>query len=135
MDASGALWRLLPDVRAGERARFLFFAGLIAQISLAQTLGLAASEALFVAKLGAAALAPAFIAASLLTVLGSLCYAVQVGAMRNDLLFVRWLGGSALLLFAATVATWGGLEAAYPALLCLWYALQAILINHFWTFA
>jgi len=135
MAVSGALWRLLPDVRTGEHARFLFFAGLVAQISLAQTLGLAASEALFVAKLGVAALAPAFIAASLLTVLGSLLYAVQVGAMRNDLLFVRWLGASALLLLAATGATWAGLELAYPALLCLWYALQAILINHFWTFA
>ena len=26
------------------------------------------------------------------------------------------------------------MEPVYPALLCLWYALQAILINHFWTF-
>ncbi|HZO08286.1 MAG TPA: hypothetical protein VFC77_02825, partial [Myxococcota bacterium] len=62
MAATAALWRLLPDVRAGEYDRFLFFAGLVALLSLAQTLGLAASEALFVAKLGAAALAPGFIA-------------------------------------------------------------------------
>src|SRR3990172_4805416 len=75
MAASAALWRLLPDVRVQERSRFLFFGGLVALLAFAQTLGLAASEALFVAKLGA------------------------------------------------------------PAILCLWYALQAILINHFWTFA
>ena len=30
------LWRVLPDVRAGERSRFLFFAGLFTLISLAQ---------------------------------------------------------------------------------------------------
>ena len=135
MAATAALWRLLPDVRAGEYDRFLFFAGLVALLSLAQTLGLAASEALFVAKLGAAALAPGFIAASLVTVLLSLVYAVRVGVLRNDVLFVRWLAGAAVVLAATTAATAAGVEAAYPALLCLWYALQAILLNHFWTFA
>ena len=34
-------WRLLGDVRADERSRFLFFAGLFTLITLAQTLGLA----------------------------------------------------------------------------------------------
>jgi len=135
MAASAALWRLLPDVRVRERPRFLFFGGLVALLSFAQTLGLAASEALFVAKLGAHALAPAFIAASLVTVLGSLFYAVRVGAVRNDLLFVHWLAGAATVLALATGAVWREVELAYPAILCLWYALQAILINHFWTFA
>ena len=135
MAASAALWRLLPDVRAGEHDRFLFFAGLVALISLAQTLGLAASEALFVAKLGAAALAPGFIAASLVTVVTSLIYAVRVGILRNDVLFVRWLAAAAAVLAATTAAAAAGFEAAYPALLCLWYALQAVLLNHFWTFA
>ena len=103
MAASGWLWALLPDVRARERPRFLFFGALIALLSFAQTLGLAVSEALFVAKLGVAALAPGFIAASLVTVLGSLLYAARVGALRNDVLFVRWLAGAALLLAGATV--------------------------------
>ena len=40
-------WRLFPDVRQQERPRFLFFAGLAALVSLAQTLGLTGSEALF----------------------------------------------------------------------------------------
>ncbi len=135
MGAPAALWRLLPDVRVQERPRFLFFGGLVALLSFAQTLGLAASEALFVAKLGARALATAFIAASLVTVLGSLLYAVRVGAVRNDLLFVRWLAGAALALAAATAAAAREIELVYPVLLCLWYLLQAVLINHFWTFA
>src|SRR5215475_7845384 len=117
MAASDALWRLLPDVRGGERDRFRFFAGLVALLTLAQTVGLAASEALFVAKLGAQALAPGFIAASLVTVLGSLVYAVQVGAMRNDLLFVRWLAGAAVALALAAAAAAAGMPASYPALL------------------
>ncbi len=135
MAASALVWALLPDVRAGERPRFPFFAGLIALLSFAQTLGLAASESLFVAKLGAGALALGFIAASIFSVVGSLFYAVRVGAVRNDLLFVRWLTGSAGLLAAVTAAALYEVEAAWWALLCLWYALQAILINHFWTFA
>jgi hypothetical protein len=56
-------WRLLRDVRAGERSRFLFFTGLFTLISLAQTLGLAGAEALFLAEFGAPGLAPTFIAA------------------------------------------------------------------------
>src|SRR5512134_3763163 len=108
MAASGWLWTLLPDVRARERSRFLFFAGLVALLSFAQTLGLAASEALFVAEVGVQALAPTFIAASLVTVLGSLFYAVRVGAVRNDLLFIRWLAGAAVVLALATGAAWRG---------------------------
>ena len=133
--AASPLWALLPDVRAGERPRFPFFAGLIALLSFAQTLGLAASESLFVAKLGAGKLAIGFIAASVFTVVGSLYYAVRVGTVRNDLLFVRWLSGAALVLGAASAAAFYEVEAVYWGLLCLWYALQAILLNHFWTFA
>jgi HEAT repeat protein len=135
MAARDALWRLLPDVRVQERSRFLFFGGLVALLSFAQTLGLAASEALFVARLGAGALAGAFVAASLVTVLGSLLYAVRVGAVRNDILFVRWLGGAAITLAVATGAAGREVELVYPAMFCLWYVLQAVLINHFWTFA
>jgi HEAT repeat protein len=132
---AAALWRVLPGVRTRERSRFLFFAGLVALISLAQTLGLAASEALFVAKLGAHALAPAYVAASLLTIVTSLYYAVRVGVQRNDRLFVRWLAGSALLLAALAAAALRDVPGVYPALFCVWYALQAVLLNHFWTFA
>src|SRR5262245_31856070 len=131
--AASLLWALLPDVRAGERPRFPFFAGLVALLSFAQTLGLAASESLFVAKLGAGSLAVGFIAASAFTVLGSLLYALRVGTVRNDLLFVRWLGSSALVLAGATVAVLSDVAAVYWFLLCLWYAIQAILISHFWT--
>ena len=46
-------WRLFPDVRLQERSRFLFFAGLAALISLAQTLGLTGAEVLFLAEAGA----------------------------------------------------------------------------------
>ena len=44
-DANPMLWRLLPAVRPSERERFLLFFGLWALITAAQTIGLAASEA------------------------------------------------------------------------------------------
>jgi HEAT repeat protein len=129
------IWRLLPDVRARERSRFLFFAGLFTLVSLAQTVGLAGSEALFLAEFGAAQLAPTFIAAAAVTVLASLVYAVRVGAERNDRLFFRMLFGAGLLLLLATAALLAGRTVLLPVLFCAWYATQAIFLNHFWTFS
>ena len=88
------LWRVLPDVRAGERSRFLFFAVLFALISLGQTMGLAGAEALFLAELGIDDLAQAFVAAAGFTVRGSMAYAARVGSARNDALFVQMLLGA-----------------------------------------
>src|SRR5262249_15088431 len=116
--------RLADLARADARAR-----------GLGGALRREARRAAAASGLHPAALAPGFIAASLVTVVLSLVYAVRVGALRNDVLFVRWLAGAGGALALAAVATAAGLEAAYPALLCLWYALQAILLNHFWTFA
>ena len=76
-------WRLLPDVRTGERTRFLFFAGLFTLINVAQTVGLAGSEALLLGKLGAGALPVTFIVASLATVLGPSSMR-SAGRLRND---------------------------------------------------
>ena len=128
-------WRLLPDVRTGERTRFLFFAGLFTLINVAQTVGLAGSEALLLGTLGAGALPLTFIFASLATVLGSIVYAVWVGRLRNDDLFVRLLALSALLLGCLSWLAHSGLGAALVALVCLFYLTQAIFLNHFWTFS
>ncbi len=135
--AAGAniFWRLFPDVRLDERPRFLFFTALLTLISLAQTLGLAGTEALFLARFGAGELPRMFIAASLFTVLGSIAYALRVGVARNDRLFIQMLAGSGLVLAAASS---GPLEARtwlLPALLCFWYLSQAVFLNHFWTFS
>ncbi len=65
------LWRLIPDVRADERSRFLFFAGLFTLITLGQTMGLAGSEALFLARLGVDQLPATFILAAASTVVAS----------------------------------------------------------------
>ena len=129
------LWRLFPDVRTDERPRFLFFAGLITLISLAQTMGLAGSEALFLAKLGAGRLPPTFIAAALVTVVGSMVYAFRVGVVRNDGLYIRMLLGVGALLVVATASAVAGSLWVLPALLCLWYASDSIFSNHFWTFS
>jgi HEAT repeat protein len=128
-------WRLLPDVRAGERTRFLFFAGLFTLINVAQTVGLAGSEALLLGELGARALPLTFIFASLATVLGSILYAVWVGRLRNDDLFAWLLALSALLLGCLAWLAQSGLAAALVALVCLFYLTQAIFLNHFWTFS
>ncbi len=128
------MWRLLRDVRSGERSRFLFFAGLFTLITLGQTLGLAGSEALFIAELGADKLPITFILAAAATIVMSILYAVRVGVVRNDVLFLHML----LLSGSLLVAAWFGLEAfkwwILPALVCGWYAMQSIFLNHFWTF-
>jgi len=128
-------WRLLPDVRTGERTRFLFFAGLFTLINVAQTVGLAGSEALLLGKLGAGALPLTFVIASFATVLGSIAYAILVGRLRNDDLFTGLLVLSALLLGGLSWFAQSGLAAALVALVCLFYLTQAIFMNHFWTFS
>jgi HEAT repeat protein len=122
-------------VRTGERTRFLFFAGLFTLINVAQTVGLAGSEALLLGKLGAQALPVTFIVASLATVLGSFLYAVAVGQLRNDDLFAAMLALSALLLGGLGWLAGGGLPAALVGLVCVFYLTQAIFTNHFWTFS
>lgn len=133
---SSIFWRLLADVRAEERARFGFFAGLAALVSGAQTLGLAGAESLVLSRLGAGVLPLLFVVASAVTVSATLLYAGVVGRARNDR-----LQGTLLLIFAGVVAAgfWAlgaGVGAWVPvALLCGWFATQAILLNHFQTFA
>jgi bilin biosynthesis protein len=133
-DQTEAFWRQLPGVRSRERTRFLFFAGLATLISFAQTLGLASSEALFLAHFGAKWLPVAFIAAAVTTVLGSMMYAVRVGVERNDRLFVAMLAGSAVLIGAAAVAVGTGANFVLPGLFCFYYLSQAVFLNHLWTF-
>jgi HEAT repeat protein len=136
MRASAELfWRLLPDVRSGERTRFLYFAGLFTLIALAQTVGLAGSEALLLGKLGAAALPRTFILASLSTVAGSFLYAACVGRLRNDDLLTAMLVLAALGLGAGAWLASQEIAAAFPALVCAFYLTQAIFVNHFWTFS
>ncbi|MFI5217727.1 MAG: HEAT repeat domain-containing protein, partial [Candidatus Limnocylindria bacterium] len=128
-------WRLLPDVRSGERTRFLFFAGLFTLIGFAQTVGLAGSEALLLGELGAAALPATFIFASLATVAGSIGYAALVGRLRNDHLFIGMLLLSAALLGAGAALAGAGVVPALIGLVCLFYLTQAVFLNHFWTFS
>jgi HEAT repeat protein len=128
-------WRLLPAVRRAERARTLFFLGLLALVSAAQTLGLAGSEALLLAQLGVGRLPQAFVAAALTTVVGSLVYASLVGSTRNDGLFAWMLLGSGLLLFALVPGANAGDARALIALFCLYYLTFAVFMNHFWTFS
>jgi len=131
-----ALWRLLPAVRRTERDRFLFFFLLAAALNLAATLGLVGSEALFLARLGPERLPTAFILASLATVLGSMLYAVVVGRMRNDRLFVVMLVLGAATLLGLFELIRGRADWAITPLFCVFYLTQALFINlHYWTFA
>ena len=129
------LWRFVPAVRRIERGRFGFFAGLSALITFAQTLGLAGSEAIFLARLGAADLPLGFLFASLATVVGSLGYALIVGQIRNDRLFTGMLVAAASLLLVVAALLPVAPRGVPMALFCGWYVLQAVLINlHYWTF-
>jgi ATP/ADP translocase len=131
------VWRLLPAVRPAERSRVVFFTALLTLISAAQTLGLAGSEALLLAEIGAGRLPEIFIAASLVTVLGSVVYAARVGHSRNDRLLARMLVGAAVALAAGGAAAGAGVAVALvlPGLFCLFYLTQAVFLNHFWTFS
>jgi HEAT repeat protein len=129
-------WRVFRDIRGYERPRFLFFATLSAVITLGQTIGLAGTDALFLARLGPGALPAAFIVASVVTVATSLLYALVVGRVRNDALFTWMLAGTAILLGAAFFGLETGAEWILVALLVGTYTTQALFVNlHFWTFA
>ncbi len=128
-------WRLLPGVRGRERSRFLFFGTLFGLLQLAQTMGLAGSEALFLdeSRIGVRYLPLAFIAASALTVMGSMVYALGVDERRNDVYFAQMLTGAGLVLVpAAFVAR--GCNWILPVLFCLYYLTFAVFQNHYWTF-
>ncbi len=131
----GFPWHLVVDVRRRERSRFLFFAGLAALVSAAQTLGLVGSEALFLSRFGAVRLPEAFIAAASVTVVGTFGYATAVGRLRNDGLFLQMALGSAVLLVGAAWVADASPDLVLPALFCFYYLSQAIFMNHFFTFA
>ncbi|MEE8581229.1 MAG: cyclic nucleotide-binding domain-containing protein [Myxococcota bacterium] len=134
-ERSEAIWRLLPAVRPSERPRFLFFSGLYALITMAQTIGLAGSEALFLTRAGLERLPQAMILASLVAVVGSFVYAAVVGRMRNDRLFIIMLIGAAILLAASLSAIRSDASWIFTTLFCAFYLTQAIFITHYRTFA
>ncbi|MCP5041263.1 MAG: hypothetical protein GY944_09565, partial [bacterium] len=133
---SSLFWRMLPSVRDLERDRFRFFFLLSALLSVAQTLGLAGSEALFLERVGPSALPLVFVLAPITTVLGCLGYAAVVGVRRNDELFVALLSIAAIVLAAAAVLASFEIPFVFHAIFSAAYLTQAVLINlHFWTFA
>lgn len=128
-------WRLVPAVRRAERERFVWFVAFGGLLTLAQTMGLAGAEALFLARLGVARLPETFLLASAVTVSASLLYALRVGRARNDRVLAELALVAALGVGATAAALRLGQEAALPALLCLYFAAQAVLTSHYWTFA
>ena len=127
------MWRLLRSVRTAERERFVFFAGLGCLVSIAQMLGQAGSESLFLSRLGAARLPATFVTASLTTVAASLLYALRVGRARNDRVLVELLAVAALAVALAAFAVRARSAPGLVALYCLFFATQAVLTNHYWT--
>ncbi len=127
-------WRVFSDVRAQERSRFLFFAGLAALVSLAQTLGLTGAEALFLAEVGIEYLPITIICGSISTVLGFAIYAARVGDVRNDSFFIQMLVGAGVALSATTSGIWLQIPGVAVFLICFFFVTQAIFVNHLWTF-
>jgi len=122
------------DVRTTEWPRFRFFFTLSAFLGAAQVIGIATSEALFLAEFGVAWLPHTFVAASIVTVAASWYYATVVGRARNDSLFEQMLLVSASLLLVAGVGVAAGIAMLPPVLVCLYWANYAIFLNHYWTF-
>jgi HEAT repeat protein len=135
MGVTEHMWRILPAVRRHERSRALFFTGLLTLVTAAQTVGLAGSEALFLAELSAQRLPLAFVIASLVTVFGSVLYAARVGVVRNDGLFVQMLLGAGVALIAVPFATGLPQIPLLYALIAAFYLTQSVFTNHFWTFS
>lgn len=135
-EGASVFWRLMPSVRAPEQDRFLFFFQLSAFLTLAQTLGLAGSEALFLERVGPSALPLAFVLAPIATVLGCLGYAAIVGRIRNDVLFCGLLASASVALAAAALLVYINVPGILYVVFCAAYLAQAVLISlHFWTFA
>jgi HEAT repeat protein len=128
-------WRLLPAVRRSERRRALFFTGLLALVTAAQTAGLAGSEALFLSELSALRLPLAFVIAAITAMMASGIYAAVVGVARNDALFAQMLIGSGVALLGVAVGVPHPSTSVLFGLIAAWYVTQCVLTNHFWTFA
>ena len=122
------------DVRPHERPRFRFFLLLSALLGAAQVVGVAASEALFLAEFGVAWLPHTFVAAALFTVVVSYLYATVVGRTRNDRLFEQMLVISAVVLATVAGGIAAGVTLLLPVLICLYWANYAVFLNHYWTF-
>lgn len=129
------IWRLLPDVRAGERRRFLFLLGLLGLLFLGLTVGLAGAEALLLARLGIRALPPTLMVASVATFTGSLAYAAWVARVRSDRLLMRILLGTALAAAAASPFAASGPPLLLPALYAVYSLGFFLALNQFWTYA
>lgn len=125
---------LFPQVRSNEGSRFFFFMTLSLLISLAQTVGLILSESLLLSHYGPSALPLSFFVAAIATVAGSLLYAFGVNQAKNDLYFIRLLGGLALLVVLAIFLLKQGYNQTYYGLVCLYFLSQCVLLNHYWTF-
>ncbi|MFQ5697260.1 MAG: HEAT repeat domain-containing protein [Myxococcota bacterium] len=132
---TGPTWRWWAEVRPAERERVAFFALLLGLVTLAETLGLTAAEALFLSRVGAAELPLAFLLAAPATVIGTLAYALRVDRSRNDRLFLGLLVGGAAILVLASVAVRTAGAWIFPGILCFYFVSFAILMNHYWTFA
>jgi len=133
-DLTNLFWRLFPDVRVQERSRFLFFAGLAALVSLAQTLGLTGAETLFLAEVGIEYLPITIICGSISTVIGFVLYAARVGNVRNDGFFIQMLIGAGIALTAMTTGIWLQVPGISIYLICFFFVTQAIFVSHLWTF-
>jgi len=134
-DPQRTVWRLLPDVRERERPRFVFFFLLFVLLAAAEAVGLAASDSLFLARVGIAGLPLAFVGAAVAALVASLAYGALVDVHRNDALFVALLLVGALALGGVGAAAGLGFVWAYPALLCLFQANRTVFLTHYWTFA
>ncbi len=120
-------------VRPIERDRFWFFLSLSCLLSFGLTLGLVATESLILSVWGADTLPLSFLLSSVVTVVGSLFYALGVDQAKNDRYFI-WL----LIFFAATILGLSYLSSAhnwaYLALGSIYFLSFAVLNNHYWTF-
>lgn len=129
------LTRLFPEVRSGERQRFSLFFALAALLLAGQAVGLTVSESLLLSRLGVDALPRAILAASVVTVLGSMIYAAWVGRHRHESSFIRLLLAAVTFLALSAWLVQVGVTFIYLALFCFYCLTFSLFYTHFYTLA
>lgn len=134
MDKLSDLFGRIFDIRAGEWLRLLLLYALAFTLNVSVVWGQAASDALFLQRIGVSYLPLMFIADALVTLATILVYSSFVDRISNMRLMIAIALLGSLLLMGSRVGLAFELRPVYPLLYLLDRALKAIITVHAWSF-
>ena len=124
----------LFDIRTGEWKRLLLLYGLAFLLNMSVVWGQAASEALFLKRIGVKYLPLMFIADALLNMIAIIVYGAFVDRISNTRLMIAISGFGSLLLVVARLGLLLDLTLVYALLYLLERVLRALISIHAWTY-